>query len=61
MANSIQISPELLAIIVCPACRGQLHLEGDVSVRCMACGRAYPIVDGIPVLILDRASVEGAL
>ncbi len=41
---------EILDLIVCPACRGQLALE-STEVRCTACGRRYPIVDQIPVLI----------
>jgi len=26
---------------------------------CLGCGRAYPMVDGIPVLIIDRATRPG--
>lgn len=29
--------------------------DGD-AVRCVKCGRIYPVVDGIPVLIAARAS-----
>jgi SAM-dependent methyltransferase/uncharacterized protein YbaR (Trm112 family) len=50
--------PELLPLI-CPACRrhserglelSSLVLEGD-KLRCQGCGREYPIIDGIPVLL----------
>ena len=40
--------------LACPACFGDLRLEGAHLV-CAVCGRAYPIVDDIPVLIADRA------
>jgi uncharacterized protein YbaR (Trm112 family) len=38
----------------CPACQQPLRLEQD-QIVCTACSRAYPIIDGIPVLIADRA------
>ena len=57
---SAGISPELLAIIVCPACHGELALtEGGESAQtelvCQGCGLAYPVRDGIPVLLVDEA------
>jgi uncharacterized protein YbaR (Trm112 family) len=36
-------------LLACPACCGGLRLDADKLV-CTECGRAYPIVDGIPVL-----------
>ena len=44
----------VLSQLACPACYGDLRLEGSHLI-CTACGRAYPIVDGIPVLIVARA------
>jgi uncharacterized protein YbaR (Trm112 family) len=40
--------------LVCPVCHQQMQLEAE-SIRCVGCGRRYPIVDGIPVLLEDRA------
>jgi uncharacterized protein YbaR (Trm112 family) len=40
--------------LVCPACMGDLRL-GEERVVCLECGRKYPVVDGIPVLIAERA------
>ena len=40
--------------VVCPACWGELRGEGQALV-CAVCGRKYPVVDGIPVLIVERA------
>ena len=51
------MSPELLAIVVCPADHGRLDLtEGEPpELVCQQCGLAYPVTDGIPVLLVDEA------
>ncbi|GAA1509322.1 Trm112 family protein [Nocardioides humi] len=57
-ASRPEISPELLAIIVCPSCKGELTLTpagDDVELVCGGCGLAYPVRDGIPVLLVDEA------
>jgi len=41
--------------LVCPVCLGALRFA-ESTVACGACGRSYPVVDGIPVLIADRAT-----
>jgi uncharacterized protein YbaR (Trm112 family) len=40
----------------CPACGGILQFK-DMHFTCPGCGRDYPIDDGIPVLIKDRATL----
>jgi uncharacterized protein YbaR (Trm112 family) len=47
------ISPEDFRWIVCPVCHRALERQTE-SVRCTGCGRSYPIVDGIPVLLAGR-------
>ncbi|MFD0806787.1 Trm112 family protein [Nocardioides caeni] len=52
------MSPELLAIVVCPACHGELVVtpQGEATeLVCGGCGLAYPVRDGIPVLLVDEA------
>jgi len=49
----------MLAQLACPACFGGLH-PGDAHLVCMGCGHAYPVVDGIPVLIIERAEQENS-
>jgi uncharacterized protein YbaR (Trm112 family) len=51
------ISAELLGIIVCPACHGALDVTHDngPELLCRDCGLAYPVRDGIPVLLVDEA------
>lgn len=50
------ISQELLDILACPKCKGDLHLNasGDGLV-CEACRLCYPIKDDIPVMLIDEA------
>jgi uncharacterized protein len=48
------LTVERLAFLVCPVCHGSLAL-GSESVDCSACGRRFPVVDGLPVLLADRA------
>jgi uncharacterized protein YbaR (Trm112 family) len=46
----------LLEILACPACHAPLA-EEDTELTCTSqdCGLAYPIRDGIPVLLVDEA------
>jgi uncharacterized protein YbaR (Trm112 family) len=48
--------PSVVNQLACPACLGALRLETGKLV-CIACGRAYPIVDGIPALIAGRENL----
>lgn len=41
--------------LACPVCYARLRFEA-AEVVCIGCGRTYPVVDGIPVLIPQRAS-----
>lgn len=47
---------ELLAILVCPACKGALRLERQTWLVCQnpECHRKYPIRDGIPILLVEE-------
>ncbi|HEY1804110.1 MAG TPA: Trm112 family protein [Terracidiphilus sp.] len=56
------VDPRTLAQLACPACYGELRHEptsGNSGLLCLACGRAYPMVHGIPVLIIGRAARTG--
>ena len=48
------LSSELLAILVCPACKGDLLFE-ETRIICQRCRKAFPIRDGIPVMLLSEA------
>jgi uncharacterized protein YbaR (Trm112 family) len=48
------ISPELLAIMQCPLCTGELAEQMEPpALVCQKCGHAYPVVEGIPVMIVE--------
>ncbi|PWH15939.1 MAG: hypothetical protein DDG60_04955 [Anaerolineae bacterium] len=52
------VSQELLEILRCPACvrerDGLLTLMRESWLICQDCGRKYPIVDDIPVMLIDE-------
>jgi uncharacterized protein YbaR (Trm112 family) len=48
----------ILDVLVCPVpeCRKPLTLASDESaLQCTACGRIFPVRDGIPILLPDQA------
>jgi uncharacterized protein YbaR (Trm112 family) len=50
------ISEELLAILACPACTGDLELNTARSaLLCRHCAVSFSIQDGIPVMLIDQA------
>jgi uncharacterized protein YbaR (Trm112 family) len=51
------IPKDLLDILVCPACKKPLTLNG-ASLKCRACRRVYPIRDNIPILLIDEATID---
>jgi uncharacterized protein YbaR (Trm112 family) len=52
------VSKELLEILRCPACvrekDGLLTLTRESWLVCQDCERKYPIVDDIPVMLIDE-------
>jgi uncharacterized protein len=52
------LPPELLELLRCPRCRGQLRtVEGaQPSLDCPACRLRYAVRDGIPIMLLDEAT-----
>jgi uncharacterized protein YbaR (Trm112 family) len=55
--RNLSFDASILDQFACPACLGDLRLE-ESSLVCAACARRYPIVDGIPVLIAERARLN---
>ena len=55
------ISKELLDILVCPKCKGEIYLNdaGD-GLICEGCKLLYEIKDDIPIMLIDEAKkIEG--
>ena len=50
------INQELLEILACPKCKGDVHLtDQQDGLVCKACKLMYPIKDDIPVMLIDEA------
>lgn len=50
------VDPKLLEIMQCPACAGELSERPEPpALVCADCGRAYPVRDGIPIMLEDEA------
>ena len=55
-ALSVEVDPRLLEVLVCPLTRGPLEFDrarGELISR--QARLAYPIRDGIPVMLVDEA------
>lgn len=50
------LSPLLLAVLVCPKCRGPLeNREAEGFLVCTTCRLQYPVRDEIPIMLVDEA------
>ena len=50
------ISQELLDILACPKCKGELKMtEKQDGLACNSCKLVYPIREDIPVMLIDEA------
>ena len=51
-----ELDPALLKILVCPLTRGPLRWDAEAQeLISEAAGLAYPVRDGIPVMIVEEA------
>jgi uncharacterized protein YbaR (Trm112 family) len=56
--DQLNLSSEFLAIAACPACHAKFAVDYDArELVCtnQDCSLAYPVRDGIPVLLIDQA------
>ncbi|AWK87679.1 Trm112 family protein [Azospirillum thermophilum] len=55
-SGAARVDPKLLEILVCPLTKGPLRYDAErgelISERA---GLAYPIRDGIPIMLIDEA------
>ena len=48
---------QLLEILVCPKCKGDLeYREEQSALLCNQCRLRYPVRDGIPIMLIEEAS-----
>ena len=48
------IDKQLLAILACPACGGDVQFKEE-KIVCVKCSRKYPVKNGIPVMLVEEA------
>ena len=52
----MSLAPELLEILVCPKCKGELeHRLGPEVLVCRSCKLIYRVEDDIPIMLIDEA------
>ncbi len=50
------VSQELLDILACPKCKGDLRLtDAKDGLVCEACKLVYPIKEDIPIMLIEEA------
>ena len=56
MADHADVDPRLLEILVCPLTKGPLSYDRAAQeLISLEAGLAYPIRDGIPIMLVDEA------
>lgn len=54
------LDPKLLEILACPECKTEVRLTSDGSgLVCRTCLRRYPVVEDIPIMLVEEASLDG--
>lgn len=59
---AVELDPRLMEILACPSddhapLRAGTADDPEADVlTCTSCGRGFPVVDGVPVLLLDEAT-----
>ena len=56
----MSLAPDLLAILVCPKCKGPLEYRtappaSREELVCRACRLSYAVEDDIPIMLIDEA------
>jgi uncharacterized protein YbaR (Trm112 family) len=55
---SVEIDPTLLEILACPQCHSNLIVDYDAAemiCSSFSCALAYPVREGIPIMLVDEA------
>jgi uncharacterized protein YbaR (Trm112 family) len=57
LTDRMTIPDNLLDILVCPRCRGELEYRpAESSLVCATCRLRFPVRDGIPIMLIDQAT-----
>jgi uncharacterized protein len=52
------IPAELLEVLACPKCHTKVDFKPPDRLRCPTCKVVYPIVDGIPAMLIEEATAD---
>jgi uncharacterized protein len=53
----VTLHQDLLAILVCPKCKGNLdYRPAEAVLVCNSCRLRYPVRDDIPIMLIDEAT-----
>jgi uncharacterized protein YbaR (Trm112 family) len=54
----MSLAPDLLDILVCPKCKGDLEYKTEPTEElvCNACRLRYAVEDDIPIMLIDEAT-----
>jgi len=57
MANKQKVDEQLIQLLICPNCRGEIeYREQEDLIVCLGeCKYEYPVVDGIPHMLIEEA------
>ena len=53
---NMSLNQQLLDLLVCPQCKGELNSSEEQTLVCPHCQLAYPVRDGVPVMLIDEAT-----
>jgi len=54
--QAMPLSKDLLEILACPQCKGEVHCNEDqTAILCDHCRLSFPVRDEIPVMLIDEA------
>ncbi len=52
------LDPQLLEILVCPKCKGDLEYRSEKNeLVCHTCRLVYEVRDDIPIMLIDEAKL----
>ena len=50
------LNPDLLSLLACPACKGDLEYSAEANtLTCPRCRLRYEVVDDIPMMLVEEA------
>ena len=53
--NDLGLDPLLVELLRCPLPHHAVLVPGDGELVCTECGAAFPVRDGLPVMLIDEA------